>query len=119
MSYSFYKVLHFVGLFLLFSGLGARLTIFALQKQGTSKIKTLSGIFHGVGLILTLVGGFGLLARLQVGFPMWIYAKLAIWLILGFITIFPKRNHSLVPATLVSIVVLGGLAAFLAISKAI
>ena len=40
---------------------------------------------HGTGLLISLVGGFGLLARLGLtgGLPGWVYLKLAIWLGLG------------------------------------
>ena len=43
-------------------------------------------IFHGVGMLIVLVGGFGLLAKLKPGgsmFPHWAYIKLGIWLVLG------------------------------------
>jgi hypothetical protein len=41
-------------------------------------------ITHGVGLLLLLVAGFGMLARLNIhGFPLWVVLKLVIWLTLG------------------------------------
>jgi hypothetical protein len=49
---------------------------------------------HGVGLILTLVGGFGTLARLGIvgGLPGWIMAKLAIWALLGVLLVMLHRK---------------------------
>ena len=41
-------------------------------------------ITHGVGLLLLLVAGFGMLARLGIHpFPGWIVGKLVIWGLLG------------------------------------
>ena len=63
MSYQFYKLLHLIGVIILFSGIGAVLA----TANGTTKNK-LASIANGVGLLVIFVAGFGLMARLNTGF---------------------------------------------------
>ncbi len=81
MPYEFYKFLHLTGIFLLISGLIAGLTLTWSGHPLAGKIKTFSFATHGLGLVLILVSGFGLLARLNLAaqMPVWAYVKLAIW----------------------------------------
>lgn len=85
-SYTVYKILHYTGLFLLVTALGATLSRAAAGVGGDAGDpwrKRLMGI-HGTALFLVLLGGFGMLARLDVtGLPGWIWAKLGIWAVLG------------------------------------
>lgn len=117
MSYELYRTIHFIGLILLFTGLGSRLALFAMQKNQKTPIKSISGIFHGVGLILIALGGFGMLARLKLGFEGWLYGKIIIWLVLGFITLIPKKNYKSAPMTLVLSVILGAIAVYFVVAK--
>lgn len=59
----------------------------AINGGGKSfKGRKFAAITHGVGMLLSLVGGFGLLARLglaHVSLPGWAWAKLVIWLFFG------------------------------------
>jgi len=82
-----YKVLHIFSAFLLFAGLGA-LTLHAMGRGGRNdRGRRLAAIAHGVALVLLVVSGFGLLARLGLthdwSWPAWVWAKLVIWLLLG------------------------------------
>ena len=36
-----------------------------------------------VFMFLALTGGFGLLARLEVGMPVWVFAKVTLWFVVG------------------------------------
>lgn len=92
--YEFYKVLHVVGIMLLFCGLGGVLFSFAMQKNVPGKWKALSFVTHGLGMLFILVGGFGMAARLGMvsGLPNWIYAKLIIWGLLGLSVSLAKRK---------------------------
>lgn len=85
MSYEFYKIMHFLGLVLLFSGLAGLLTVKMSGGKLEGPTKSLVYVSHGVGLVLLLVGGFGLMARLHLtqGMPGWIYVKLAIWVFMA------------------------------------
>lgn len=92
MSLIFYKILHLVGVILLFIGLAS-----ALMPKDTPHRK-IGVMFHGIGLVLLLVAGFGLIAKLQIGFPWWIIAKLVLWLGFGAMPLIGKRGLMPVPA---------------------
>lgn len=86
MSYQFYKMLHMTGIIMVFLGLGAVAARGILGDQDSPGGKTLrrfSGITHGIGLLIAIVSGFGLIAKLGIGFDGWVIGKMFIWLILG------------------------------------
>ena len=85
MSYEFYKIMHFIAIFAVFLGLGGAIMGQLLHKGPKYPEKKVTAITHGVGLLLILVSGFGLLARLQIAgnTPGWIWVKLLIWTGLG------------------------------------
>lgn len=119
MSYETYKVVHLLSAFILFAVAGG-VALFAANggdKAGNVHRK-LVGALHGLALVGLLVAGFGLLARLGMGgIPGWVWAKLVLWLIIGGIATLPYKKPELGKVFLWLIPVLGGLAAFLAISK--
>jgi uncharacterized membrane protein SirB2 len=82
MSYQFYKILHLVGIMLLFLSLGAAIVRARFAATETAVKKWIS-ITHGVSMLVILVAGFGLLAKLQLSLPGWAIAKLGIWLVFG------------------------------------
>ncbi len=118
MSYQFYKVIHFLGLFMVFSGLGGQF----LQSLNANDPKQQPGrkwtaILHGAGLLLVLVAGFGMLAKLQLPIEGWVLAKLLIWLLFGGAgAIASRKRHAAGPMWLATLV-LGVLAAYLASQK--
>jgi len=116
-SYQTYKMVHFLGFMLLFFGIGGILmpAIAGLKLQG--KPRTVCYIIHGLGMFFLILGGFGMLARLQLGFPAWIHVKLAVWLSLGFAIGLAKRMPSWV--LLVVILLLAMVAPYMAIYKPI
>lgn len=119
MSYPLFKVLHLLGIFLLFAALGgAILRVVAGGKEaprdGAAK---LAGITHGLALVLLLVTGFGLLGSLKLGFPAWAWAKLALWLVMGGIVAVIRRAPDHAKALWWSLPILGLIAAWLAIFK--
>lgn len=87
MPYEVYKLIHFLGIFALITALTA--AGWHALRGGTkadNPQRKLLGITHGVALFLILLGGFGMLARLGMvegGLPGWIWAKLAVWALLG------------------------------------
>lgn len=96
MSYEFYKISHLLGIFLLVSGLmGVFFTIWAgTPLQG--KVKSASFALHGTGLLIMLVSGFGLLARMGLvqGLPTWVYFKLALWAFFALaVSILKRKGH--------------------------
>jgi uncharacterized membrane protein SirB2 len=85
MSYEFYKILHLLGLALTLLSFGGIL-MFAMNggTKATNQFKKGVMISHGVGLLLLLVAGFGMLAKMGIhGLPTWAILKLVIWLAFG------------------------------------
>ncbi|ETX04168.1 hypothetical protein [Candidatus Entotheonella palauensis] len=120
MPYTFYKVIHLIGIFMIMISLGG-VTTYALNggdKAGNVFRKGL-GITHGIGLVLVLVAGFGLLARIGVSWPWpgWVYIKVIIWLIFGGLSAVAYRMGSKGQGLWYVMIVLGGLAAYLAVYK--
>jgi hypothetical protein len=117
MPYEFYKILHFTGLIITFTSLAGY--IFYLLGNKTGDKKKFFSILHGVGLIILLVSGFGLAARLgyMQQLPMWIYVKLAIWFLVGAALTVIKKQVLSPMGLYVMIVVLGVLAAVTAVTK--
>ena len=121
LSYQAYKVIHLIGVFLALAALaGIALAAANGATRQSNPARRLTAISHGLGLLVVLVGGFGLLARLgivQGSFPGWVWAKLGIWLLVGALVAVPYRRPELARAVFITIPVLGGLAAWLAVFK--
>ena len=117
MSYETYKIIHFAGIFTLFIAFGSLFT--------GDKTTKAAAIAHGVGLLLILLGGFGMQAKVGEThsaaygsvFPTWLILKFVIWLILGASLVLAKRRVIKGAAAWVLIIALGLCSAFLAIKK--
>ncbi len=96
-SYQVYKLVHLLGIMFLLSAYGGILTSSISGFQLKGSIRKFNFILHGTGLLLILVGGFGMLARLGTGdaLPPWIQIKLAVWVLLGAGVMFAKRKASI------------------------
>jgi hypothetical protein len=114
MDLTFYKLIHILGLLLVFVQLGGA----AVGGMESPWRKTHSTL-HGLGLLLMLVGGFGMLAKLDIGFPWpgWVWAKLTIWLLLGASATLIRKVPEKSRLWLALGVLLGTLAAFMALYK--
>lgn len=119
MSYEFYKIIHLISIVLLFSGLIGLLSVRMSKGVLDGKVKSLVFTSHGVGLLFLLISGFGLLARLGLthGIPGWVFAKMAIWLILGGSLALVKRKGHVGWPLFISLIGIFSIAAFLAITK--
>jgi len=107
MDYNTYKLIHLIGVITLFFSLGS---LFTKYNKGAV-------MGHGIALLLLLVAGFGMQARLGVGFPGWMIAKIVIWLVFGAAIVLAKRNVITGKAAWISMIALGGVASCLAIFK--
>jgi hypothetical protein len=121
-SYQAYKVIHLLGVFLTLAGVaGLALAAANGATKRTNPARKLISLFHALGLLVVLVAGFGLLARLGLirgaDFPGWVWAKLGIWFVVGALVAVPYRRPKLASMVFISLPVLGGLAAWLAIFK--
>lgn len=119
-SYSIYKVVHLVGVIMVFLSLGGAATHAANGGERTHGWRKAIAITHGVGLLLALVGGFGLLARLGIvhgGLPGWVIAKLGLWIVFaGLIGVLIRKPGWAKPLWPL-IIAMGGAATYLAGSK--
>lgn len=91
MSAEFYRIVHLFGIFLLMCSLGG-LAMTSWHSKGAQVVKAEAEaaakrmkMLHGISLLVILVAGFGLMAKLGLmkTWPLWIIAKLVIWLIFG------------------------------------
>jgi len=99
MPYEFYKVLHFLGLFLTLSGLFGYLAVIWNRSEPRPPLRKLWMVTHGVGLVFMLVSGFGLAARLGLvrGLPLWVLLKIAVWVCVGALIALVKRRQTQAP----------------------
>ena len=111
MTYETYKILHIVGLLLVFLGLGGQLV-----GSGSGKFPA---VLHGLGMVVLLVAGFGLLARLGASWPWagWVWGKVVVWLVIGALPALHKKKVLPDQIAWIAAVAIGGAAAWLAIAK--
>lgn len=120
MSYEFYKVLHVVGIILVFMSLGAALlhaTGGGTREQNPAR--KLIAALNGTGLLLIVVAGFGMLAKIQsmsAGLPGWLHPKLLIWLLIAASPALLARKPGAAKAMWFVLPLLGAAAAYLGIN---
>jgi hypothetical protein len=121
LSHQVYNVIHIIGIVALMAALGGGILLAIVQAGPEHRpARRVVGALHGVGAFLVLVGGFGMLARLDLpdnAFPPWLWVKLMIWLVLAFALYLVARRPQSARLVLVTLPVLGGLAAYMAIYK--
>ena len=80
-----YNILHLVGVLLLLVGFAS---LWSAKSAKTGMI------FHGIGLLILLVSGFGQLAKLGIfaHMPSWVIVKIVLFLVLGFLPVLAKRH---------------------------
>ena len=85
MSLQTYHFLHLIGLILVFVGYGG-----LLSSEGAKKAMK----WHGIGLVISFISGFAMLAKLGIAwpFPTFVWVKIALWLVLGFLPVLSKRR---------------------------
>ena len=96
MSYTFYSSLHLI------SGLSLALVLGALwgiytQTSYNPKIRSVLLFLHGLIMFFIFLAGFGLMARIKIAhfpWPLWIYIKLFLWLLLGLSPLLLKKTRS-------------------------
>ena len=119
MSLEIYKTLHLLGLMMLFLGLGGALMANSTTVVVKTKVKVISSATHGVGLLLLIISGFGMAARLGImsGLPGWIYTIIFIWLLFGGAIVLAKRKANMTLVLTLLFCGLGFLAAYLGVLK--
>lgn len=116
----FYKFAHLIGLMMLFTGAGALL----LPGSDSGARRKPALMLHGIGLLLLLLGGFGMLAKLGKGAPavysfgaVWVWLKILVWLFFGASIVLIKRGVLRGPAGWWICIAAGAIAAWAALYK--
>jgi hypothetical protein len=114
-----YKNMHLLGVFMVLVALGGVLLHHILGGARDHSWRKPVAITHGIGLLLVLLGGFGMLARLGIHWPWpgWILVKLVIWVIFGALSALVARSATLAQPLWWVTIILAGLAAYLALYK--
>ena len=121
MSYEFYKLLHVLGILLLFVALGG-VTLHAWNggtREGNRGRKA-AAMMHGLGLLLIILAGFGMIARrgyMEGGLPGWVWAKFLVWLVAGGIFYLPYRRPESAKQVFWLLPLLGVVAGYFAVFK--
>jgi hypothetical protein len=106
MSPAFYHITHLLGIMFLFVGFGGLTSANGNRRKGM--------IMHGIGLLILLVSGFGLLAKMQLSYTAhWVIGLYVIWVLLGALPVLGKRGI-LNPCVMIAVaLILGAAAAWL------
>ena len=115
-SITTYKIIHFLGILMVFSAYGALIARSFLGSNDL-RLRKFGAIVSGIGLFLLLLSGFGLQARYDFGWPAWFLLKFAIWIVLGVLLVFINRKPNLAMPLFWVTVILGFLAILLASLK--
>jgi hypothetical protein len=109
MDYTTYKIIHLVGIAALAIGVGGM-----MAAGGDRKIFS---ILQGVALLVMLVSGFGLLAKLHLGFPHFAMVNTVLWVVIGFLPIIFRRLHVSIVSGIAIFLTLVGIMAWLGVVK--
>jgi hypothetical protein len=115
-SYEFYKVLHLIGILMLFLSMGGAVIRSAIGAQN-EKVEKFILMNHGISLLIIVIAGFGLLAKIGMVFAGWIIIKIVIWIVMGGLLVFIKRIPGKQSLFWFLILFLGATAAVMAIYK--
>lgn len=120
-SYPVYKIVHYLGIFALLTVLAGALGRGARGEAAADPWRRRLAGLHGVALFVVLLGGFGMLARLEVTqgltLPGWVWAKLGIWAVLAGLFTVAKRSPSWSARLLFVVPALAALAGVVALTK--
>jgi Na+/H+ antiporter NhaC len=116
-SYLLFKVLHLLGVMLLFVAVGG---LAGMAEAGRAADARLARMLHGIALLLLFLTGFALLSSLGMSAPgswqLWVWIKLVVWLLLGAsLAVARRERHA--RWVLVGLPLLGAVAAYAALVK--
>lgn len=114
MSYNFYLFLHLFAALLVVLGYGALLARAILAPEN-KPMRVKGAILSGIGLLLLLVAGFGMQAKLGIGWPVWFIAKIVLWVLLGAALSLINKKPAWNCGLWVAIIAIVGLAAWLGV----
>jgi hypothetical protein len=120
MPYEFYKFIHLIGIGLTLMSIAAIIPhMIGGGSKATLPFRKQIAMSHGIGLLLTLLGGFGALAKLGFMSPLpgWAIGKLVIWFAFGGLLPIAYRKPEAAKALWITAIVMLALAAYLALYK--
>ncbi|MBL8727004.1 MAG: hypothetical protein JNM25_01145 [Planctomycetes bacterium] len=97
-----YRLLHVVGVLLVFLGLGGVLATAGGEGGRSPKLFLM---LHGIGLLVMLVCGIGYVHKARLEWQNWLFAKIACWVLIGAIPFLVRRG--VVPRVVAVVLVLG------------
>ena len=109
MDATIYKIIHLTGIAAIALGVGGMMA-------GGSNRKPFA-ICQGVGLLVMLVSGFGLLAKLHLGFPHFAIVKTVLWVVIAVLPMLARRLKLPVAAAMLISLTLVGIMAWLGVMK--
>jgi len=116
-AYDAYRLIHLIGIFsavaaLSLAAVAYRLEAAAAYRKGVAMV-------HGGGLLLALIGGFGMLGRMGYGFPIpgWAVLKIVLWVAVGGVLVVAKRRLIPVGSFVALVVALAAIGAAIALYK--
>jgi hypothetical protein len=118
LSHTTYKVIHLLGIFLLVCGLGGLWAMAASATEESRRAaRKLILATHGAAMFLILFAGFGMLARLGISgsWPLWIWIKIGIWVLLGALPVALRRLNQPIGALFYLTPILAAIAAWAAL----
>lgn len=104
-----YKIIHLVGISLLGLGVGGMLA------GGTNRKPF--AVCQGIGLLVMLVSGFGMLAKMKLGYPPFAIVKTILWLVIGLMPLIVRKLKLPLAAAIALSLVLVSLMAWLGVMK--
>ncbi len=122
LPYAFYKIVHILGIALALVALGG-FAVHALNggTKSDNAARRLLIAMHGTGAFLILLGGFGLLARINfphgAPYPGWLWVKLVVWLVMAAIVMLPYRKPNAARPMLIALPLFAVTAALMAVYK--
>jgi hypothetical protein len=109
MDYTTYKIIHLTGIAALAIGLGG------MMAGGNNRRQF--AILQGVALLVMLVSGFGLLAKLKLGFPHFAMVKTGLWVVIGMMPMALRRLSVPIAGGIAISITLIGIMAWLGVMK--
>jgi hypothetical protein len=94
---NFYKLIHLAGLGIALLALGSIASCGILGTERSHPWRRRAVQLHGLGLLLALIGGFGMVAKYKYEFPypLWIQVKFAAWLLMGMTVVLLGKSPAL------------------------
>lgn len=119
MNILIYTWIHIISIVLLVIGFSSLITVKIAKEEYVAGLRKMGAIFQGTGLVLLLISGFGMMARLNLKMAEsgWLHPKLLIWLLLGFGIVALKKAWLPSKVAYAVLIILVGAAAYLGIFK--